>query len=103
MVQTYLYYKMYPSDLKQLKALVRRPTVILPFVLNFFFLGDCHLVRHLIVGALFRLTSRRVLDTSHTAFIWSALWSYLIDNYGDSSDINIIHWYSFLAPSYPQI
>ncbi|PPR03478.1 hypothetical protein CVT26_007884 [Gymnopilus dilepis] len=59
MVQTYLYYKMYPSDLKQLKTLV--------FSIWF-------------------------LDTCHTAFIWSALWSYLIDNYGDANDIDIIHW-----------
>ncbi|PPR00856.1 hypothetical protein CVT26_012491 [Gymnopilus dilepis] len=33
-----------------------------------------------------------ILDTCHTAFIWTALWSYLIDNYGEPGAIDIIHW-----------
>ncbi|KDR72001.1 hypothetical protein GALMADRAFT_126606 [Galerina marginata CBS 339.88] len=32
------------------------------------------------------------LDTCHTAFIWSALWGYLIDNYGAPDKIDVIHW-----------
>ncbi|KAF8879543.1 hypothetical protein CPB84DRAFT_1838431 [Gymnopilus junonius] len=59
MMQVYLYFQMYPSDLRQTKGLV------------------------LAIWAL---------DASHTAFIWSALWSYVIDNYGDPSNINVIHW-----------
>ncbi|KJA19168.1 hypothetical protein HYPSUDRAFT_56718 [Hypholoma sublateritium FD-334 SS-4] len=33
-----------------------------------------------------------VLDTCHTAFIWAALWSYIIGDYGEMADIDIIHW-----------
>jgi hypothetical protein len=58
-VQAFVYYKLYPSDITQTKVLV--------------------------LAVWF-------LDTCHTAFIWAALWSYLIDNYGDLNGINIIHW-----------
>ncbi|KAF9523108.1 hypothetical protein CPB83DRAFT_910921 [Crepidotus variabilis] len=33
-----------------------------------------------------------LLDIGHTTVIWSALWSYLIQNYGDEGVIDIIHW-----------
>jgi len=33
-----------------------------------------------------------MLDTGHTAFIWSALWRYFIEDYGHSSKIDTIHW-----------
>ncbi|PPQ92880.1 hypothetical protein CVT25_009767 [Psilocybe cyanescens] len=33
-----------------------------------------------------------LLDTSHTAFIWSALWSYLIEHYAQPIHIDMIHW-----------
>ncbi|KAF9523107.1 hypothetical protein CPB83DRAFT_63944 [Crepidotus variabilis] len=33
-----------------------------------------------------------LLDISHTTVIWSALWSYLIQNYGNESVMDIIHW-----------
>ncbi|KAJ7146502.1 hypothetical protein C8R44DRAFT_864262 [Mycena epipterygia] len=32
------------------------------------------------------------LDTLHTAFIWAAMWEYLIGNYGDTSKIDFIPW-----------
>ncbi|KIM38230.1 hypothetical protein M413DRAFT_248258 [Hebeloma cylindrosporum] len=32
------------------------------------------------------------LDVSHTAFIWSALWSYFINDYGDVEVIDDIQW-----------
>ncbi|KAF8954272.1 hypothetical protein BDZ97DRAFT_491424 [Flammula alnicola] len=33
-----------------------------------------------------------ILDTCHTAFIWAALWSYLIGDFGDPTGLNIIRW-----------
>jgi len=58
-VQVVVYFKMYPGDRRQIKALV--------LVIWF-------------------------LDTSHTAFIWSSLWSYLIDDYGFPMVVDEIHW-----------
>jgi len=43
--------------------------------------------------------SARFLDAAHTAFIWSALWSYLINDYGVAAIIDDIHWCDLpLAP-----
>ena len=39
------------------------------------------------------LIPSRFLDTCHTICIWLSLWSYLIDNYGNLSNINNIYWY----------
>jgi len=58
-VQVLVYFKMYPGDRRQIKALV--------LVIWF-------------------------LDTSHTAFVWTALWSYLIDDYGLPMVVDDIHW-----------
>ncbi|KAJ7583581.1 hypothetical protein C8J56DRAFT_954432 [Mycena floridula] len=33
-----------------------------------------------------------ILDTGHTAFIWSAIWDYLIENYGIVEQIDSIPW-----------
>ncbi|KAJ6601036.1 hypothetical protein DFH09DRAFT_1126555 [Mycena vulgaris] len=32
------------------------------------------------------------LDTLHTAFIWAAMWEFLIGNYGDTAKIDFIPW-----------
>ncbi|KAF9479656.1 hypothetical protein BDN70DRAFT_674275 [Pholiota conissans] len=58
-IQSVIYYKVYPRDSNRLKFLV--------------------------LAVL-------VLDICHTGFIWAALWSYLVVNYGLASGIDIIHW-----------
>ena len=40
----------------------------------------------------------RFLDASHTAFIWYALWSYFINDYGAVAIIDDIHWYDLPFP-----
>lgn len=32
------------------------------------------------------------LDTAHTTFVWIALWSYLIGNFGSPNGVDDIHW-----------
>lgn len=41
------------------------------------------------------------LDTCHTICIWLSLWSYFIDNYGNQSNINNIHWSLALSVLFP--
>jgi len=41
------------------------------------------------------------LDTCHTICIWLSLWSYFIDNYGNLSNINNIHWSLALSVLFP--
>jgi len=41
------------------------------------------------------------LDTCHTICIWLSLWSYFIDNYGNSANINNIHWSLALSVLFP--
>jgi len=41
------------------------------------------------------------LDTCHTICIWLSLWSYFIDFYGDSVNINNIHWSLALSVLFP--
>lgn len=39
----------------------------------------------------------RLLDNVHTVFLWSGVWYYFVDSYGNPDKIDHIPWYVFLC------
>ena len=77
----------------QIKGLVRRASFLRLHISHSVCLGGDGLVWfYSTVSRATSQLSQRLLDTIHTVFIWLALWSYFILNFGREQGVDSLTW-----------
>jgi hypothetical protein len=97
-VQSFIYIKLYPTDLAWKKAIVSDVSSSFGASLNFddwkvaviWSVPSANLTHNLQV---LKHCVFRILDSAHTALVCASIWIYLIKNFGDTSKINDIPEY----------
>jgi len=96
-VQSYVYFKLYSTDPRQIKYIASFPVHLhmSPYSRDCH-LGGCNLACYTKDSSLiFTYGSSRALDSFHSYIICAAIWHYFISTYGDSSAIDYIPWWVF--------